>query len=387
MVHLFFISLILSDLVHTSFDKLAIIVFGILGLYSWLIKRKLKLFAFEAFYLFFVFMMLVTAIKVNFSGNTFQYLFLFILQFGLLSYILDQQLKNKHYIANCFEQIIKWNLFVSLVGIFDFMLYKIGIVSPIRDYFYSFKVDSFYPSPNVYGVISAFCLVFTLRKVELTGYSYTRMITLIIFSISVLLSTSSMALGIPLLYLIIKRLNHFYMVLAVAGVIILISYWELYAGYPDIPVDLILNKRLEIWIHAFQMWLESPYFGIGTGNFQLFNDLQFSGRDIGSSYGLHSIYMWLIIETGIVGTFAFILFFITAVVRIYNYKKKRIIFSFFLLIFICQLTEFYLDHEEVFVLLFWLIVVGACVRTPYFFMAHSRPQKAKRNFISEAKIV
>lgn len=379
MIHLFFISLVLSDLVFSAFDKLPIVLVGLAGLYTWAFKRKFKLHAFELMYLIFLMAMVATTIKVGFTGNTIQYLFLFALQFGVLSYIIERQQKNDRYIEECFDSIVKWNVIISIVGMLDFLLYNVGIISPIRDYFYSFKVDSFYPSPNIYGVMSAFSLVFTIRKIEMYGLTYTRLAVAIIFLISILLSTSSMAFGIPLVYLVVKRLNYLLMTLGVMVVIFTISYWELYAGYPNIPIDVILNKRLEIWINAFQMWSESPYLGIGTGNFQIFNDLQLYGRDIGNNYGLHSLFMWLIIETGIIGTAIFIFFIIAVLIRVNRYAVRKSVLAFLSLIFVCQLTEFYLDHEEIFSLLFWLIIAGACIRTPYFYTINKNNIKTINN--------
>jgi len=70
------------------------------------------------------------------------------------------------------------------------------------------------------------------------------------------------------------------------------------------------------------------------------------------------LYLWLIIETGIVGTVLFMLFLIYLLLHVKKLGVQKYAIPLFGLILVSQLTEFYLEHEEIFVLLFWLVAVS-----------------------------
>jgi len=76
--------------------------------------------------------------------------------------------------------------------------------------------------------------------------------------------------------------------------------------------------------------------------------------NVDENYGLHSLYLWLLVETGLVGLLIFSLYVFLVLV---NAKHKNVFVYTFVLALLSQLTEFYLDHVEVFSLLFFILVV------------------------------
>lgn len=363
MVSVFFIFLLLADLLHPALDKVPVLFFGMYGLLVLLVKRKTKILIPEMGYLLFLFSMCVTAVLVDFSGNTIAYLVLFCLQLGVFSYVIFQQKRDRNFINNGINSFINWNIVIGVVGLLDFLAYSAGVITPIRDYFYSFKVDSFYANPNVFGMMASFSIIFMIRRNSFRRFDRKDMIKMGVLSISIILSTSSMALGLPLIYLVVQRFSLSKAILLSVAIMSAILLYELKFGFENIPIQVLLNKRLELWISAFQMWSEAPLFGVGTGNFQLQNTVVFEGRAIGSDFGLHSLYLWLIIETGIVGSACFVLFLVSIIYRSTQFTYSKYSIPIFGMLLFSQLTEFYLEHEEVFMLLFWLIVTSLILPT------------------------
>lgn len=373
MVSVFFISLLLSDVVWAPLDKLPLIVFGLVGLYYLGAYRRFRISLAELFYLAFCSSMLFTAISVGFTGNILSYLFLFILQIGLISFIVTKQNINKWFIVNSIESFINWSVAYSIIGAIDFIMYEVGISSIIRDYYYTNKVDSFYGSPNIFGIMSAFALMFLLRQEGLKARSFLKYAKMVALLIAILLSQSGMALGLLLFYILLEKLSWLKILLLAFLLVFGVLLFEMYYGVLNIPIQIILNKRFELWEAAFEMWKQSKVFGIGTGNFQLTNAVTFDADITGQSFGLHSMYMWLIIETGIVGfvLFAVILWCLIIKIRL-SFSKYEM--PFLILLLISQLTESFLQYEELYMMLFWLLAMSFGRDIPIFVR-----KKCKRN--------
>lgn len=357
MVSFFFICLLLSEVVFSAFDKLPLLFYGSAGLYYLATTRSFRIIPMELFYLGFCIALLLTSIMVAFSGNTLQYLIAFLLQAGLFSYIFTRQSLDRNFLKNSVASFINWSVFIGLLGIADFLLFEVGVVSPIRDYFYVNKVDSLYGSPNIFGVMSSFALMFLIRQEGIRNtrlWVYAKMAVLFL---SVILSVSGMSLGLLILYLLLEKMSIkkvFYLTLtAILGIIL----FEMYVGISNIPLQVILNKRFELWVAAFEMWSQSKILGIGTGNFQLTNTVSFDADVTGQNYGLHSMYMWLIVETGIFGTLMFGAVLWCAMARALR-RKSHYELTFLILLMVSQLTESFLQYEDVFMLFFWLIIAA-----------------------------
>lgn len=383
MVNVFFVFLILADLVHQELDKVPVVIFGCMGLYYLFVVRKLKITKAEFFYIIFILSMFTSAIFVGFSINIMLYLVLFTLQLGMVSYITFHQMRDFGYLERSMGWVVSWNLLIGVFGILDFVFFQMGVVSPIRDYFHSYKVDSFYASPNIYGVMASFCLIYLLGGVKFFSFKFSDVAKIILLTVSVVLSTSTMAMGLVLLFLMYKLLQNiaFYKLVGVFFVLITsLILLGVYVGVDNMPIQSILNKRLELWVESFNMWSKSPFFGIGTGNFQILNDVEFDGVSTKGEFGLHSLFLWLIVETGIIGFISFFIFVLSVLHASRRHAHRRFAIVVFVLILISQLTEFYLDHEEVFMMLFWMSIVSLTITNNLYskFPSVSRVDKNKQ---------
>ena len=364
MVNVFFICLILADLVYPELDKLPVLIYGILGFYYILSGIRLTVSPAESIYFLFLLLISVSTFFIDFIGNSRVYLVLFTLQLGIFSYITYRQKLDFMYLDKSISSFINWNVFIGMIGMLDFIVFQLGIISPIRDYFYASKVDSFYANPNTFGIMASFSLIFILVNIQGFRLKLFEFFKIIVLMISVGISTSSMAIGLVMmffLYKLVKSRSFKMLVLLLLCMICMFLFIAWNADFNSISIQSLLNKRLELWRESIRLWFDSPMFGIGTGNFQFLNEVEFNGVSSTGEFGLHSLFLWLIVETGIIGS----LFFSVFLLSVFYESKKRLyrkpIAAIFILILTSQLTEFYLDHEEIFIMIFWIIVVSCTV--------------------------
>lgn len=90
-------------------------------------------------------------------------------------------------------------------------------------------------------------------------------------------------------------------------------------------------------------------------------------------WGLHSMFLWLLIETGIIGIVIYIIFIII-ILRLKNISQKYK--KLFLIILFSQITEFFLDHVEYFQLFYYFIIV--LIAYQYYYEKRKNDEK---NFI------
>ncbi len=91
-------------------------------------------------------------------------------------------------------------------------------------------------------------------------------------------------------------------------------------------------------------------------------------------WGLHSMFLWLLVETGIVGIIIYIIF-IANILRLKNVPQKYK--KLFLIILFSQITEFFLDHVEYFQLLYYFKI--ALMAYHFYF---EKRRIYEKNFIS-----
>ena len=355
MVHIFYIFLFLSDFALDSLDKIPLFIYGGLGwclvVSGWRIALPaLMLFVF-ALYLF------ATAFILENTHVLIQYAVLFFLYTGLLNYILVQMKSHPDWFDHAVSQFVSWQSAVIFIGCFDYVAFSYGYISPIRDYLTSNKVDSLFSNPNPFGVMSglAFCFIaagYGGKLSLLTG------IKCVLCIGGVLLSDSSSALLLPLCFFVFKLAGRarFYF----SFLVLLFGVAGIFCMDVSILED-VLNKRLAIWGSGFEMWADSIWFGIGTGNFQLLNS-SFGAGVVSYGYGLHSMYMWLIIETGLIGSGIGLGLLLLVMLRASKHVDRALLYPVMLSILLSQVTEFFLDHEEVFSMLFFIIVARVCTR-------------------------
>lgn len=349
MIHLFFISVILSEVIFDPLDKLPLVIFGAYGIVLALVRGGAGVKSTELLYLVFVIYLFVTAPYMMHREGVLVYCVYYLLQFGLLLYILSRLSACSDYLRSQLGGVVAWQSFFVVLGAVDAGLYLYGIESPLRDYDRSWKVDSFYKSPNIFGVVSALVVVYLMNWKHAPSVLIRRaLIFLNLFG--VIVSGSSMALGVVLVSEGLKRFGlRLSVVVSILG--LAFAYEAVVSNAPE-----VLNRRIEIWTAAIEAWKTSPWLGIGSGNFQRIGEVVIGGADLTGSYALHSLYLWLLVETGVFGTFFFSLFIISFVIRLIQSPWRAYAYTLPLVLFLSQLTENYLDHEELFIAIFWLTI-------------------------------
>lgn len=115
------------------------------------------------------------------------------------------------------------------------------------------------------------------------------------------------------------------------------------------------SYRLEMWQLCFKQWLYTPFFGIGGGNFNFYDNLKF--QDIGHP---HNLFLQLVLEWGIAG-----LIFIAILFLIYFQKfLKNHVFippllnaGMFAIIFnLCLSGAGVYSHSQIIIILFFSYV-------------------------------
>ncbi len=150
-----------------------------------------------------------------------------------------------------------------LIGLVDFIVYKVGFISFIHDY-HNWRVDSLYTNPNAFGIMTSFCFLLLYYFDDI--FEKRKNFILLIFLLGVIISGSRMALLVLLLGVIIKNISirnikyfTFIFLFIFIGLLFFIDMDILYE---------IFNKRLEIWSVAIDIFKNNFIFGIGTGLFQ-----------------------------------------------------------------------------------------------------------------------
>ncbi|MFK5937909.1 MAG: O-antigen ligase family protein [Sulfurimonas sp.] len=352
MIHVFFIGYVLSTFIYGDLDKIGLLYFGSIGLvYRLQVNHKLHT-KIDVLLLFIIYLILVSFYLMSYKALAFALLFL--LQYGLTYYVyINIKKYGDKLVYKWIKLFILYQIIFVLIGLIDFFLYKNGIISPIRDYTISWKVDSLYGNPNPFGIVSG--ISFVILKYIKNLYKNTRYIILSILFMGVLLSGSDMALGIVILGILLEyfSLKFTYKILFVFGIFGL--YYMLNKDFAFL--DEIFNKRLEIWIVAFNHFQSHYIIGIGTGVFQSTVDQMDNTMGINSNYGLHSMYLWLLIECGLIGTVIYS-YFVSLILRLdsMNSNTIKIFKKVFFITLLSQLTEFFIDHVEYFQLLYALII-------------------------------
>jgi len=352
MIHIFFIGYILSALVFQDFDKLGILIYGTIGLLYRLQRFYVINLKLDLLLLFIIYLIIVSLYYSLYKSLFFGLLFL--LQFGLIYYIYIEISKNgDKLIYQWVKLFIQYQVIFILIGLIDFTLYKNGIISPIRDYTISWKVDSLYGNPNPFGIVSgiSFVLLFYLKNL----FKKFRNIYLGILLIGVFLSGSDMALLITLVGVILK---YFHLRLTYKILLVFVILSAIYIINADLTyLYSLFNKRIEIWIVAFSHFQNNYILGIGTGSFQDSVDSIGNTLGINHNYGLHSMYLWLLIECGLIGflIYAYYIFIILNLDSL-NDKMINLFKKIFFIILLSQFTEFFIDHVEFFQLLYSLVI-------------------------------
>lgn len=355
-IHVFFLGAILASFLPHHIDKIGVVFYGLVGLGY----RFGKPFRKEVDSLM-IFVAYLMAVALSYSlykpflsyslYKPFLFACLFLLQYGVIYYfIIVISQRGQALTGRWLNTIVRYHAFFILIGLIDLIFYYNGVVTFIHEYI-GWKTSSFYRSPNYLGILSGALFGFVL----LSGVAIrARKLYLFILVLSTIISGSTMAmLLVPASYV----LKHISIRLAVITAVVMAAFLTVgsitWAGVGE-WVRNALNYRLEIWLAALEVFGDHKFFGMGTGMFK--ENVTFPGdvEGMSVSFGLHSIYLWLLIECGLIGLsiyawFIFLQFNLLPRERLTTGYQKIL-----LLLLFAQLTEFYVG--EIFQLLYCLIL-------------------------------
>lgn len=350
-IHVFFLGVIMASfLPHHDVDKIAIVFYGLVGA----AYRFGKPFRKEVDSLL-IFSIYLLAVALSYSLYISSlYAILFLLQYGVIYYfIITISKRGSALIDRWLNTIVRYSAFFILIGLIDLIFYYNGVVTFIHDYG-NWKVDSFYFNPNHLGLMSGVLFGFVLLSGEAIR---ARKLHLLILVLGTIISGSTMAmLLVPASYV----LKHISLGLAVIPAVVVYITWGVGVENGSEFLEWVrhaLNYRLEIWSAALEQFGDHSFFGMGTGMFQ---------EKIGSSlglysirygdYGLHSMYLWLLVECGLVGLSIYAWFIFLQLKFLPDDKLTIGYQKILILLLFSQVTEFFIGYVEIFQLLYCLIL-------------------------------
>jgi O-antigen ligase len=256
-----------------------------------------------------------------------------LLEGTLLFFITIDVLRNEETIVKALRVIIFSALGVSLLGIFQY-IFKFQLLEFwVKENPNLVRIHSTFDDPNALGsyLAAIFCLSFAgywngyLRRrrwnllalltiliaLVFTGSRAALFATgggLVIFVAAKLVATGNWRI---LKYAILGTLSAFALLVLVAFLVDYRelhphSFWQvvLFTFNPNLPLDVILKGRVELWQTVFAFSLKSPTFGYGLGSL---NDL-FKGPPfyLIQLENAHNYFLQVLIETGILALLLFI---------------------------------------------------------------------------------
>lgn len=96
----------------------------------------------------------------------------------------------------------------------------------------------------------------------------------------------------------------------------IVSEVPAYITRKDILNDSGVNHRLDIMHNAFELWKQSPIFGVGLGGFR------WSELKVGRTAVIHTTALWLLVETGIVGIIIFSIYFLNCIWKLWISRSE-----------------------------------------------------------------
>ncbi len=356
MIHIFFIGYVLSVLIHQDFDKLGLVVYGVIGL-SYRVRNISTINTRADILLLFCLYLIFSSIAF-FTNEVLFVSVVFLLQFGIFYYVYLKVTKHgDELIFSWLKMLIIYQVVFVVIGLIDFTLYQNGIVSFIKDYAKDWKTDSLYGNPNPFGIMSS-VLFLSLLYFKNLLYQF-RKLLLAILIMGVFLSGSDMALVIAIAGSLLKIISlksayKFLGIFIILGAALLVN---LDADF----LDGVFNKRLRLWTYALYLYQGNYLFGLGTGGFE---DIVYS--QFGLGYGLHSMFFWLITECGALGVLIYGYFlYVIFSLETFGDTSITLLKKIFLMTLLSQFTEFFIDHVEFFQL-FYHFLIGAILGKYYY---------------------
>jgi O-antigen ligase len=242
--------------------------------------------------------------------------------------------------------VVKLQCIIIFFGIVELVCLQYEYIVFYRDYEVGYyKADSFYGNPNPLSIVSA--LLLTLRH-NISKKMKLDFINVFLF-VGVVIGGAKISYVILIFYLLFLQ----FPLKPTMSVVVIICLVVFPIVLSDVDfINDIYNKRVEIWLAGLEMWKDSKVIGVGFGNFQLYNTL-LEGGGIGDQYGLHSMYLTFLVEGGFLGFSSLILLMLASLKKAFLHNRK--VYAMLVCLYVSQLTEFLLGHEEIYLLVFSLI--------------------------------
>lgn len=299
MAWLIYTSLILAGTIHPDFDKLGLVI---LAIYT------CRYISFSTSWPFFclALLLVMTTPFVGGTGNL-----LYAAQFLIIGFIFSGSTKfaqHPEYFAKHKNAFYICHAGAVLFGAIQAVLWSGAGIPILLDVFLPGKYDSIFTNPNPFGIVSGVAFVMICLDQALPRNK--KIILAIIFLIGVFLSRSSSAMLLPLMLLAAYLVRVRFKIFLVSTVIIIAS---VFIFAPEMS-ELFLNKRLMIWRFGLDQLAGNYMIGIGFGEFQKI------ARNFIGNFGVHSLYIEVLISGGIVG---FILFILGIIKPLFQKSAKR----------------------------------------------------------------
>lgn len=271
--------------------------------------------------------------------------------------------------------IYKFSIVVGLIGIleslFSAKMQFFLMLFREKNYMYG-RSSSLFENPNHLGVFLVVMFVLgmhffftTKNKAYIVGNF---IVFLGLLSSGCRAALVALVIGVILLvfwsikYRIVKMDAKTLILLPTVILLLILGFTMTQLNRIDLIIDSLQGGDLEvasgfratIWANALIIFTQNLVWGIGSGNFQ-----QEVAAYIGVPRGIHSLYLSLLVETGLVGFFAFLSFILVTWNRAKYILKTgdRVIFKTLLpTLLITQITEMQMYNVVQVIFIFWLIL-------------------------------
>lgn len=365
---------ILIDYLIPTLYLTDILVIGLLGL--WLLDKvnlELKIKNLELnlesrikntkiILLFFV-LPLFTLYCLLFTKNPHAVLYklLKILEFGFLIYYIKSHINIKKDINNLILVLSGSVILQSLLGISQWFKqqsifgywflgeqpYNINTLGiKTISFFGALKIPAYgtFPHPNILAgfLVISLMIILASHKTLLSYLSF-------ILGIMALFLTFSLTSWLTfLMVLILITTNQQWVKVKPAPrllIIVLAAFCLLFITFNLDPTSL--QRRSQLNVIAFKMWLSSPIFGVGLNNFiprmEEFGQVQATYRFL---QPVHNIYLLVLAETGVIGEISLICLIWLIGKRVWSKKNYLLLTSYFSLLFLALFDHYFLTIEQ-----------------------------------------
>jgi O-antigen ligase len=293
-------------------------------------RKKIPFYNFPKEILLLVFPLITTFIFNSYlSFIAIQRLFSFFSLYLFLHYFFISYIKSKDHVKLIFNFLFITLNFISFLQIIE-----------LFNNFESFgKFQGIFQNPNYYNSHSVFALLINFIVFNLNRSKIIKLLSMcfIPLSIFMIISTGSRTgiililvflLIVPFIYF--KKID-FHSFLYIIPVYIIFAILVLYLsniveipaldrllafGYDDSSTGL---TRGEWWERAIILYNEKPIFGWGLSS--SYYNINFTTN--GFIWGFHNSYLTVLVETGFIGSFFYLLFFIVSFFRIFISPKFK----------------------------------------------------------------